>query len=169
METASHELANMKHFVKIDLKSSYNRIYNFIDASGWVISDVSFGFLGVSGLATSDPLTQMVQFALILRQFPSRQLNCVSSTQDKWLQKWLYPWVSLLILQQPITGRLLWWLQKLSFNIGRPLCSCFPGRDDVVIRLLVQSGYVVFFFPKLTIKKILYINIKLWLNIQLRT
>ena len=29
--------------------------YILIDASGWVISDVSFEFTGVSGLATSDP------------------------------------------------------------------------------------------------------------------
>ena len=28
---------------------------------------------------------------------------------------------------------------KLSFKIGRPHCSCFPCRDDVVIRLFAQS------------------------------
>ena len=37
------------------------------------------------------PPTQMAQVALILLQLPSRQLNCVSSTQDKWPQKLLYP------------------------------------------------------------------------------
>ena len=51
---------------------------------------------GGAGLATSDPLAQMTQLALILRQLPSRQLNFVSFTQDKWLQKWFYFWVSLL-------------------------------------------------------------------------
>ena len=56
--------------------------YIFIDASGWVISDVSFGFMGGSGLATSDPLTQMTQLALILLQLPSRQLTC-AFTQGK--------------------------------------------------------------------------------------
>ena len=42
-------------------------MYIFIDASRWVISDVSFGFTGAgSGLAASDPLVQMTQLALIL-------------------------------------------------------------------------------------------------------
>ena len=52
------------------------------------------------------------------------------------------PWMalSLLILQQPIRANLLWWLLNLSFKIGRPLCSCLPGSDDVIIRLFVQSG-----------------------------
>ena len=63
------------------------------------------------------PLARMTQLALILLQLPSRQLNCVPSTQDKWPQKWLCPWVSLLILQQPIRARLHWWLLKLSFKI----------------------------------------------------
>ena len=45
------------------------------------------------GLATSDPLTQL---ALILCQLPSQQVTWVSFTQGKWLQKWLYLWVSLL-------------------------------------------------------------------------
>ena len=53
--------------------------------------------LGSGGcLATSDPLAQMTQLALILCQLPFWQLNCVSFTQGKWLQKWLYLWVSLL-------------------------------------------------------------------------
>ena len=56
--------------------------YILIDASGWVISDVSFGFMGGSSLATSDLLTQMTQLALILLQLPSRQLTC-TSTQEK--------------------------------------------------------------------------------------
>ena len=41
------------------------------------------------GLATSDPLAQMTQLALILLQPPSRQLNC-SSTQVKIRWKWFY-------------------------------------------------------------------------------
>ena len=64
--------------------------YIFIDASGWVFSDVSFGIMGVSGLATSDPLTQMTQLALMLLQLPSRQLTCASTQEKKWQQKWLY-------------------------------------------------------------------------------
>ena len=103
----------------------------FIDAPGWVISDVSFVFTGWgwwgSGLATSDPLAQMTKLALILLQLQSRQLNCISSTLDKWPRKCLYAGVSLLILQLQTRARLLWWLLKLSFKISGPLCSCFPA------------------------------------------
>ena len=42
-----------------------------------------FGFMGVSGLATSDPLAQMTQLALILLQLPSRQLTCASTQGEK--------------------------------------------------------------------------------------
>ena len=35
--------------------------YIFIDASGWVISSVSFGFMGGSVLQHQTPLTQMTQ------------------------------------------------------------------------------------------------------------
>ena len=57
--------------------------YIFIDASGNG-SSVMFllGSWGVSGLATSDPLTQMTQLALMLLQPPSRQLT-YASTQGK--------------------------------------------------------------------------------------
>ena len=60
--------------------------YIFVDASGWVISDVSFVFMGgggVSGLATSDPLTQITQLALILLQLLSLQLTCASTQWEK--------------------------------------------------------------------------------------
>ena len=41
------------------------------------------GSWGVSGLATSDPLTQMTQLALILLQLPSRQLTGTSTQEEK--------------------------------------------------------------------------------------
>ena len=44
----------------------------FIDASGWVISDVSFGFMGGFGSCNIRPVAQMTQLALILLQLPSR-------------------------------------------------------------------------------------------------
>ena len=50
----------------LDAVYYHARTSNFVcvcGESGWVISDVSFGFLGVLGLATSDPLTQMTQLA----------------------------------------------------------------------------------------------------------
>ena len=125
------------------------------------------GSRGVSGLATSDSLAQMTQLAVILRKLPFRQLNCTSSTQDKWQQKCLYPWVSLLILQQPIRVRLLWWLLKLWFKIGRPLCSCFPAAMTSLFGYLFNSVYshsfsfltFFFFFFSFTVSSISKRNI----------
>ena len=114
-------------------------------------------------LATPDPLAQMTQLALILLQLPSWQLTCVSSIQDKWLQKWLSPWVSLLILQQPIRVRLLWWLLNLSFNTGRPLCSCFPATRTSFFGYLfnpVCSFFSFFFFQTYKKKKVIKKKIK---------
>ena len=100
----------------------------------------------VSGPAISDPLAQMTQLALILLQLPSWQLKC-ASTQDKWPQKWHYPWVSLLVLQQPIRAKLLWWLLNLSFKIGRPLCSCFPvAMTSLFVYLFNPVCSFLFFF-----------------------
>ena len=110
------------------------------------------GLQGVLGLATSDPLTQMTQLALILLQLPSRQLTC-ASTPDKWPRKWLDPWVSLLILQQPIRAMLLWWLLNLSFKIVRPPCSCFLAAMTLfsylfnpVCKFFPFSFFLFFFF-----------------------
>ena len=44
---------------------------------------IPLGSRGISGLVTSDPQAQMTQLALILRQLPSRQVTCVSFTQDQ--------------------------------------------------------------------------------------
>ena len=41
------------------------------------------GSWGVSGLATSEPLTQMTQLALILFQLSFRQLPCASTQGEK--------------------------------------------------------------------------------------
>ena len=60
------------------------------------------GSWGVSGLATSDPLTQMTQLALMLLQLPSRHLICVS-TQEK---KMTAEMALFIILQQPIRAKL---------------------------------------------------------------
>ena len=132
---------------------------------------------GGSGLAISDPLAQMAQLVLILLQLPSWQLKC-ASTQDKWPQKWHYPLVSLLVLQQPIRAKLLWWLLNLSFKIGRSLCSCFPVAMTSLFVYLFNPVCSFFFFfflfffsflfskltKKMNFKKILYINIKLQLK-----
>ena len=60
------------------------------------------GSWGISGFATSDPLTQMTQLALILLQLPSRQLTC-TSTQEKKMTTEMAPYI---ILQQPIRANL---------------------------------------------------------------
>ena len=87
----------------------------------------------------------MTQLALILLQLSSQQLSC-ASTQNKWPQKWLHPWVSLLILQQPIRARLLWWLLQLSFKIRRPLWSCYPAAMTSLFGYLFNT-VCRFFFP----------------------
>ena len=90
-----------------------------------------------------------------LRIFRTRQMTA---------EMVLFMGIPFKFWQQTVKAWLLWWLLKLFYKIGRPLCSCFPCRDDVVIRL-----FVVFFPPlpetslQLTIK-ILYINIKLQLK-----
>ena len=96
--------------------------YILVDASGWVISDVSFGFMGVSGLATSEPLTQMTQLALILLQLPSRQLTCASTQREK---KMTTEKARYIILQQPIRAKLYWWLLNLSFKSREATLLCF--------------------------------------------
>ena len=86
--------------------------YIFVDASGWVISDVSFVFMGVggSGLATLDSLSQMTHLVLILFQLPSRQLTCESTQGGEKMttEKALY-----IILQWPIRAKLSWYLLNL--------------------------------------------------------
>ena len=115
--------------------------YIFIDASGWVISDVSFTFMG-GGLATLDPLTQMTQLALILLQLPSRQLTCASThKKKKTTEMALY-----IILQQPIRAKLFWWLLNLSFKIGRPLYSCFSAAITLLFGYLFTLVCISSFF-----------------------
>ena len=114
---------------------------------------------GFQVLQHQTPVTQMTWLALILLQLPSRLQKCVSSTQDKWPQKWLYPWVSLLILQQPIRAKLFWWLLNLSFKIGRPHYSCFSATMTSLFGYLftpvcIPSFFFLFsFFFKLTKKR----------------
>ena len=58
--------------------------YILVDASGWVVSDVSFGFMGgFRSCNIRPPITQMTQLALILLQLPSRQLTCASTQGEK--------------------------------------------------------------------------------------
>ena len=102
------------------------------------------GSWGVLGLATSDPLTQMTQLALILLQLPSRQLTCASTQGQKkkmTTEKALY-----IILQKPIRAKLYWWLLNISFKNREATLLLLLCHNDVVIRLFVHSGMYFFFF-----------------------
>ena len=84
------------------------------------------GSWGVSGLATSDPLTQMTQLALIL---PTTPISAANLRIRKWTKKKMITEKALyIILQQPIRAKLFRWLLNLSFKIERPLCSCLVAR-----------------------------------------
>ena len=61
-----------------------------------------FGSQGVSGLATSDPLAQMTQLALILRQLTSRQLNYISHNTNDCRNSSIYGYHFKIFFQQPI-------------------------------------------------------------------
>ena len=90
----------------------------------------TLGLRRVSGLATSDPFAQKTQLTK-LHIFHTRQMTA---------EMVLLLGITFKFWQQPIRAWLLWWLLKLSFKIGWPFCSCFPCRDDVIIRLFVPSG-----------------------------
>ena len=141
-------------------------------------SSVTFplGSWGVSGLATSDPLTQITQSALMLLQLPSRQLTGASTQEKMTTEMALY-----IILQQPIRAKLFWWPLNLSFKNREATLLLLFGCNDVVIRLFVHSGMYSFLFlsfplsfyfsfflnlQKKKLNKILYINIKLRLKQQ---
>ena len=96
--------------------------YIFIDASGWVISDVSFGFMRGFGSYNIRPPhpNDPVGIDLTPTPIPAAKLRIHTRQMTTEIA------LSLLILQQTIRVRLLWWFLNLSFKIGRPLCSCFP-------------------------------------------
>ena len=111
--------------------------YIFIDVPRWVISDVSFGFKGGFGSCNIRPLHPNDPVGIDLTPTPIPTANLRIHTRQ---MTWLYPWVSLLILQQLIRAKLLWWLLSLSFKNQVATLFLLSGRDDVIIRLFVQSG-----------------------------
>ena len=95
---------------------------------------------GGSGLATSD-LHPNDPIGIDLTPTPAPAAKQrIFHTKRMTAEMALSMGITFKFWQQPIRAWILWWLLKLSFKIGRPLCSCFPCRDDVVIRLFVQSG-----------------------------
>ena len=53
--------------------------------------------------------------------------------------------LSLLILQQPIRTRLLWWFLNLSFKIRKPLWSCFSAAMSLLFGYLFNPVCSLFF------------------------
>ena len=115
--------------------------YIFIDASGWVISDVSFGFMGGGGFGSCNirPPHPNDPVGIDLTQLPSRQLT--RRKKKMTTEKALY-----IILQQPIRAKLYWWLLNLSFENREATLLLLFSHTAVVIRLFVHSGVYFFFF-----------------------
>ena len=117
-------------------------LYIFIDASGWVISDVSFGFtwgLGSCNIRPSSPNDQ-VGIDLTPTPIPAANLRIHISQMTTEMA------LSLLTLKQPIRAKLLWWFLIFPLKSGGHFALAFRSRWHVVIRLFVQSGMLLLFF-----------------------
>ena len=114
--------------------------YIFIDASGWVISDVSFGFMEgfrVLQHQTSHPNDPV---GIDVTPTPILAANlCIHTRKKMTTEMALY-----IILQQPIRAKLYWWLLNLSFKNWEATLLLLFGHNDVVIRLFVHSGMYFF-------------------------
>ena len=97
--------------------------YILVDASVWVISDVSFGFMGGFRSCNIRPPHPNDQVGIDLTPTPIPAANLRIHTRRK--KKMTTEKALCIILQQPIRAKLYWWLLNLSFKIGRPLYSCF--------------------------------------------
>ena len=81
-------------------------------------------------------------------QLPSWQLNCISFTQGKWLQKWLYfMGITFKFWQQPYLFEPLYFLLKIDIqfckhpnqNSTNPLC-CSKGNIWYLLSLMSVLG-----------------------------
>ena len=108
------------------------------------------GSQGVSGLATSDPLTQMTQLALILFQLPSRQLTCTSTQGEKKMTTEMALYIIYIIVIFVRNG-----ISDLSSNLGQDyvyflLYLRHWERDEFICSLsserqiVVQTGFFSF-------------------------
>ena len=87
--------------------------YILIDVSGWVISDVSFGFIRGFGSCNIRPPhpNDPVGIDLTPTPIPSANLRIHTRKKKMTTEMALY-----IILQQPIRAKLFWWLLNLSFK-----------------------------------------------------
>ena len=121
----------------------YIYIYIFIDASGWVISDVSFGFMGGFGSCNLWPSHPNDPVGIDLTPTPIPAANLRIHIRKKITTEMaLY-----IILQQPIRAKLYWWLLNLSFKNREATLLLLFGCNDVIIRLFVHSGVYFSLFP----------------------
>ena len=136
--------SGMIKIVIININSYFWLIsYIFLDASGWVISDVSFGFIGGFGSCSIRPSRPNDPVGIDLTQtsIPAANLR-IHTRQNDHRKGSLY-----IFLQQPIRAKLFWWLLNLSFKIGRPLCSCFPAAMTSLFGYLFSPVCSLFLFP----------------------
>ena len=98
-------------------------IYILVDASGWVVSDVSFGFMGGFGSFNIRPPhpNDPVGIDLTPTLIPAANLRIHTKRKKKMTtEKALY-----IILLQPIRAKLYWWLLNLSFKNREATLLCF--------------------------------------------
>ena len=124
--------------------------YILVDASGWIVGDVSFGFMG-GGFGScnirpphpNDP----VGIDLTPSPIPAANLRIHTRRKKMTTEKALY-----IILQQPIRAKLYWWLLNLSFKNWEANLLLFFSHNDV-IRLFVHSGMYFILPPLLYLQK----------------
>ena len=96
--------------------------YILVDASGWVVSDVSFGFMGGFGSFNIRPPHPNDPVGIDLTPTPIPAANLRIHTRRKKMA----PEKALnIILQQPIRAKIYWWLLSLSFKNREATLLCF--------------------------------------------
>ena len=100
--------------------------YILVDASGWVVSDVSFGIMGGFGSFNIRPPHPNDPVGIDLTPTPIPAANLRIHTRRKHTQKKMTSEKALyIILQQPIRAKLYWWLLNLSFKNREATLLCF--------------------------------------------
>ena len=120
--------------------------YILVDASGWVVSDVSFGIMGGFGSFNIRPPHPNDPVGIDLTPTPIPAANLRIHTRRKQKKndhrKALY-----IILQQPIRAKLYWWLLNLSFkNREATLLRFFATMGSLFGYLLIPVCIPSFFF-----------------------
>ena len=99
--------------------------YILVDASGWVVSDVSFGIMGGFGSFNIRPPHPNDPVGIDLTPTPIPAANLRIHTRRKQKKKMTTEKALYIILQQPIRAKLYWWLLKLFFKNREATLLCF--------------------------------------------